>query len=160
MNAMLIRTEQEAMYLACEMESTAVQLYSRALQLMEQLGRQHTDVYVHIQQMLREEQAHLTRFRSLYKGLDVSDEQRLSLSAVAEGILFEGGLMGAARQGLISDVGSMLRFAADSERVSARKYREFAAVAKTDEARDALLLIASEEDCHLRELENQVSAQG
>ena len=77
-NAMKIRSEQEAMYLACEMESTAVQLYTRALQLLDQLNRGETDVYAQVQQMLREEQAHLTRFRSFYKGLDESTEQQLS----------------------------------------------------------------------------------
>ena len=153
MKSMMIRSEQEAMYLACEMESTAVQLYTRALQLMQQLGREKESLYIEIQQMLRDEQAHLVRFRSLYKGLDASDEQRIALSAVAEGILFDGGLMGAARQGLLSDVDSMLRFAADSERASAQKYRDFAAVATTDEAREALYKIAAEEDVHLRELE-------
>ena len=150
---MMIRSEQEAMYLACEMESTAVQLYTRALQLMEQLGREKEEVYAHIKQMLRDEQAHLVRFRSLYKGLDASEEQQLSLSAVAEGILFDGGLMGAARRGLLDTPESLLRFAADSERASAQKYRDFAAVAQTEEAKQALLLIAQEEDVHLRELE-------
>ena len=151
---MMIRSEQEAMYLACEMESTAVQLYTRALQLMEQLGRKGDEVYPQIQQMLRDEQAHLVRFRSLYKGLDASDEQQLSLSAVAEGILFDGGLMGAARKGLLSTPESLLKFAADSERASAQKYRDFAAIAQSEEAKQALLLIAQEEDVHLRELES------
>ncbi|MBP3646605.1 MAG: ferritin-like domain-containing protein [Clostridia bacterium] len=151
---MTIHSEQEAMYLACEMESTAVQLYTRALQLMEQLGRQNEPLHAELQQMLKDEQAHLVRFRSLYKGLDASEEQQLSLSAVADGILFDGGLMGAARKGLLSDVESMMRFAADSERMSAQKYRDFAAVAATEEAKQALLKIAQEEDGHLRELEN------
>ena len=151
---MMIRSEQEAMYLACEMESTAVQLYTRALALMAQLGRETEELYAQIQQMLKDEQAHLFRFRSLYKGLDASDEQRIALSAVAEGILFDGGLMGAARKGLLGDVESMLRFAADSERASAQKYRDFAAVAASDEAREALMKIAQEEDGHLRELES------
>ena len=128
---MTIHSEQEAMYLACEMESTAVQLYTRALQLMEQLGRQNEPLHAELQQMLKDEQAHLVRFRSLYKGLDASEEQQLSLSAVADGILFDGGLMGAARKGLLSDVESMMRFAADSERMSAQKYRDFAAVTST-----------------------------
>ena len=152
--SMMIRSEQEAMYLACEMETTAVQLYTRALQLMEQLGRESEPLYAELKQMLKDEQAHLSRFRSLYKGLDASEEQQLSLAAVADGILFDGGLMGAARKGLLSDVEGMLRFAADSERASARKYRDFAAAAVTEEAKQALLKIAQEEDGHLRELEN------
>ena len=150
---MQVRTEQEALFIACEMESMAVQLYSRALQVMDQMGRQKEALYTRIQEMLADEQGHLARFRSLYKGLDASDEQQLALAAVGEGVLFEGGLMGAARQGLLKDVESMVELAISSERVSAQKYRDFAAQATTPEAREALELIAKEEDCHLLELE-------
>ena len=150
---MQIRTEQEALYIACEMESTAVQLYTRALQVMQQLGREKEALYTRIQEMLRDEQGHLCHFRTLYKGLDADDEQRLSLDAVAEGILFDGGLMGAARQGLLKDVQSMLQLAADAERTSVQKYREFAQCAQSEEAKQALLSIAAEEECHLMELE-------
>lgn len=150
---MQIRTEQEALYIACEMESTAVQLYTRALQVMQQLGREKEALYASIQEMLEDEQGHLRHFRSLYKGLDADDEQRLSLDAVAEGILFDGGLMGAARKGLLKDVASMLTLAADAERTSVKKYREFAQAAQSEEAKQALLQIAAEEECHLMELD-------
>ena len=150
---MQVRTEQEALFIACEMESTAVQLYTRALQVMQQLGREKEALYQRIQEMLEDEQVHLRRFKSLYQGLDASDEQRLTLAAVGEGVLFEGGLMGAARQGLLKDVDSMLALAIKAEQTSIRKYREFASQAETEEARTALMMIASEEDCHLLELE-------
>lgn len=150
---MQVRTEQEALFIACEMESMAVQLYTRALQVMDQMNRQQEELYTRIKEMLVDEQGHLARFRSLYKGLDASDEQQLALAAVGEGVLFEGGLMGAARQGLLKDVESMVELAISSERVSAQKYRDFAAQATTPEAREALELIAKEEDCHLLELE-------
>ena len=150
---MVVRSEQEAMFVACEMESTAVQLYSRALALMDQQGRQNDPLYKSIQEMLEDEKGHLCRFRSLYQGLDEADEQQLTLSAVGEGVLFEGGLMGAARRGLLKDVKSMLALAADAERTSIRKYREFAEQAQTDEARKALMMIAEEETGHLMELE-------
>ena len=150
---MLVHSEQEAMFVACEMESTAVQLYTRALQLLDQLGRKNDPVYPAIEKMLMEEKGHLFRFRSLYHGLDEADEQQLSLAAIGEGLLFEGGLLGAARKGLLKDPESMLQLAISSERASARKYREFAAAAETQEARDALLMIAAEEDGHLLELE-------
>ena len=153
---MQIHTEQEALYIACEMESTAVQLYSRALQVMQQLGREKEELYSHIQEMLQDEQGHLYRFRSLYQGLDAGDEQRLTLAAVGEGVLFEGGLMGAVRAGLLKDTQSMLDVAAQSERASARKYREFAEQAQTEEARRTLKMIALEEDSHLRDLEEDV----
>lgn len=156
---MQIRTEQEALFIACEMETTAVQLYQRALQVMQQMGRESEPLYQGIAEMVREEQAHLARFRSLYEGLEESDEIRLTLAAVAEGVLFEGGLMGAARQGLLKDVSSMLSLAAEAERTSVRKYNEFAAIAQNEEARQALLMIAAEEEGHLLELEAAAQAQ-
>ena len=85
-------------------------------------------------------------------------ERQLTLSAVAEGVLFEGGLMGAARQGLLKDVESMLRFAIQAEITSARKYREFASLATDERARAALVMIADEEDKHTAELEAQAEA--
>ena len=155
---MVVRSEQEAMFVACEMESTAVQLYTRALTLLEQQDRRHDPLYKSIQEMLEEEKEHLRRFRSLYQGLGEADEQQLTLSAVGEGVLFEGGLMGAARRGLLKDVASMLALAINAERTSIRKYREFAESAQTEEARKALLSIAEEESVHLMELEHASEA--
>lgn len=155
---MVVRSEQEALFVACEMENTAVQLYSRALAVMEQQERTAEPLYASIQEMLEDEKGHLRRFRSLYKGLDEADEQQLLLSAVGEGVLFEGGLMGAARRGLLKDVKSMLALASEAERTSIRKYREFAENAQTEEARKALLMIAEEESGHLIELEAAAAA--
>lgn len=155
---MVVRSEQEALFVACEMESTAVQLYSRALALMEQQERHADPLYAGIQEMLEEEKGHLRRFRSLYRGMEEADEQQLLLAAVGEGVLFEGGLMGAARRGLLKDIPSMLRMAMDAERTSIRKYTEFAQSAQTEEAREALLRIAQEESAHLMELEASAEA--
>ena len=155
---MVVRSEQEALFVACEMESTAVQLYTRALALLEQQERKADPLYKSIQEMLEEEKGHLRRFRSLYQGLGEVDEQQLTLSAVGEGVLFEGGLMGAARRGLLKDVESMLALAINAERTSIRKYREFAESAQTEEARKALLSIAEEESAHLMELEAAAEA--
>lgn len=155
---MVVRSEQEAMFVACEMESTAVQLYTRALAMMDQQERQNDPLYQSIQEMLEDEKGHLRRFRSLYHGLGEVDEQQLTLSAVGEGVLFDGGLMGAARRGLLKDVSSMLHLAAEAERTSIRKYLEFAECAQTEEARKALLMIAEEESGHLLELEAAAEA--
>ncbi len=151
-NAMVISSEQQALFIACEMERSAVQLYTRAMKVLEQLGREKEPIYAAISQMLEDEQAHLCRFCALYTGLEESVEQQLTLSAIAQGILFEGGLMGAARQGLLKDEKALFALAIESERASAEKYREFAAVSQSEEARDALLRIACEEDGHLQEL--------
>ena len=57
--------------------------------------------------------------------------------------------------GLLRDVESMLRFAMLAEETSASKYREFASLATSPGAREALERIASEEDRHLSELRTQ-----
>ena len=106
---MQVATAQEALFMACEMESSAIQLYTRALSLMEQLGRQDEPLYDHLTLMLADEQEHLAQFRALGGRDDLAQERRVALSAAADNILFEGGLMGAARAGLLRDVESMLR---------------------------------------------------
>lgn len=152
---MQIHSQQEALYLACEMETGAVQLYARALQFLKDQGRENDRLYYQVSFMHSDEQEHLRQFRALYQGLDVSLERQLTLSAVAEGVLFEGGLMGAVRRGLLNDVPSMLRYALEAEKTSAQKYREFAKATDDEEARSALLLIAAEEDKHQKDLEIQ-----
>ena len=126
---MQVATAQEALFMACEMESSAIQLYTRALSLMEQLGRQDEPLYDHLTLMRADEQEHLAQFRALGGRDDLAQERRVALSAAADNILFEGGLMGAARAGLLRDVESMLRFAMLAEETSASKYREFASLA-------------------------------
>lgn len=155
---MLIRSGQEALFVACQMEQSAVQLYGRALMLMERLERAKEPLYERLRLMKTDEEEHLRQFLELYGGLDASVERELELAAVAEGVLFEGGMMGAARRGLLQTVDSMLELAMRAEKASALKYREFAALTDSEEARDALLLIAGQEEKHLRDLEEQATA--
>ena len=152
---MQVATAQEALFMACEMESSAIQLYTRALSLMEQLGRQDEPLYDHLTLMLADEQEHLSQFRALGGSDGLSDDRRIALAAAADNILFEGGLMGAARAGLLRDIEGMLRFAMRAEETSARKYREFAALASASDAREALERIAAEEERHLDDLRAQ-----
>ena len=155
---MTIRTEQEALYLACQMETGAVQLYQRALALMKQLGRESEPLYGRLTLMRSDEEDHLRQFRELYTGLDAPLERELELAAIAEGVLFEGGMMGASRQGLLGSVDSMMALAKKAETLSAQKYREFAAVSASEGAKNALLMIAEQEEKHLEELEEQAKA--
>lgn len=152
---MQVATAQEALFMACEMESSAIQLYTRALSLMERLGRQDEALYDHLTLMRADEQEHLAQFRALSGESSLTDDRRIALSAAADNILFEGGLMGAARAGLLSDVEGMLRFAMRAEETSAHKYREFAALASSSDARETLERIAAEEERHLDELQTQ-----
>ncbi len=151
-------TEQEALFVACEMESSAVALYTRAILLMEQLGRDGEPLNARLKLTLADEKEHLRRFRSLFAGLDTSQERRTALAAIAQDVLFPDGLMGAAREGLLRDADSMLRFAMRSEKISAGTYRQFAANSKSASARETLELIAAEEDRHFNELRLQAGS--
>lgn len=155
-----IDSMQEALYLACQMETGAVQLYARALQMLTELGREKEPLFHQVSYMHSDEQEHLRQFRSLYDGLDTTRERQLTLAAVAEGLLFEGGLMGAVRKGLLKDISGLLAYAVQAEKTSALKYREFAALATDEAARSTLLFIAAEEDKHQRDLEFQAELNG
>jgi rubrerythrin len=149
---MKVQSAQEALFVACEMERGAIQLYERALMLLKGLGREKEPLYAQLSSMLADEKQHLGQFQELYTGLDAGLEQRLALSAVAADILFPGGLMGAVRQGLLEDARGMLRFAARAEETAGAAYRSFAAQSGSPRAAEMLNGIALEEDKHLRSL--------
>ena len=149
---MQVQSVQEALFLACEMERGAARLYERALMLPRDPERENETLRAGLLRMRGDEERHLTQFQNLYQGLEEPEERRLTLSAVADGLLFEGGLMGAVRGGLLKDVPSMLRLASDAEKKAAETYRAFAANCRDAEARAMLLGIAGEESSHLAEL--------
>ncbi len=149
---MKVQSAQEALFVACEMERGAIQLYERALMLLRNAGRDKEPLYAQVSSMLADEKQHLAQFQELYTGLEAALEQRLALAAVASDVLFPGGLMGAVRQGLLENELGMLRFAARAEETAAATYRAFAAQAATERAAEMLNGIALEEDKHLRVL--------
>jgi len=149
---MQIQTAQEALFVACEMERGAIQLYERALMLLGTLGRDKEPIRAQIASMLADEKQHLAQFKELYTGLDTAMERQLTLAAVASSVLFDGGLMGAVRQGLIKDERSMLAFAAGAEETAAATYRAFAEQCANPRTAEMLNGIALEEDKHLRSL--------
>ena len=154
---MQIRSTQEALFIACEMERGAVQLYERALILLKNQNREKEPLRAQLSYMLADEKQHLLQFTELYAGLDSEVERTLTLSAVASDILFPGGLMGAVRQGLLSDEQGMLTFAAAAEETAAKTYRAFSAQCADQHAAEMLLGIALEEDKHLRALRDHQS---
>jgi rubrerythrin len=149
---MQIRSTQEALYIACEMERGAVQLYERALMLLKSQDRDREPLRAQISYMLADEKQHLSQFMELFTGLNSEAERVLTLGAITADILFPGGLMGAVRQGLLSDEKGMLAFAAAAEATAAQTYRAFAAQCDDPRAAEMLLGIALEEDKHLRSL--------
>lgn len=155
---MEIRSQQEALFIACEMEKSAIQLYTRALMLLERQGRSEDPLAAQIRQTCEDEREHLRQFRSHAQPLNDTLEEQLMLSAAAEGVLFEGGLMDAVRRGLLNDVSSMMNYAMAAEECSARKYREFAAMTQDVGTRAMLETIAGEEDKHLSSLQKQAQS--
>ena len=144
--------------MACEMEKSAIQLYTRALMLLEQQGRADDPIAVQIRQTCEDEREHLRQFRAHAQPLDGTLEEQLMLSAAAEGVLFEGGLMDAVRRGLLNDVSSMMNYAMAAEECSSQKYRQFAALAQDADTRAMLETIAGEEDKHLSSLQKQAQS--
>ena len=147
-----VKSAQEALYIACEMERGAIQLYERALMLLNDLGRENEPIRAQLAYMLADEKQHLAQFQELYTGLETEIERRLTLAAVASSVLFPGGLMGAVREGLIQDNHSLLAFAANAEQTAAATYRVFADQCNDSRTVEMLKVIALEEDKHLRTL--------
>ena len=156
---MQIQSIQEALFIACEMERCAITLYDRALALVQQGSLKNADSALKkILTLTRDdEQRHLETFRELYTGVDESVENTLMLASVANGVLFPGGLMGAVRSGLLSDVPSMLRFASQEEEKAIDIYRSFAQQTGDEDVQCMLETIAEEEQRHLDVLQNQLS---
>lgn len=157
---MQVRSTQEALFIACEMERGAVQLYERALMYLRDHARGQEPLRAQISSMLADEKQHLAQFTELYTGLDAEAERALALKAVASDILFPGGLTAAARQGLLADERGMLAFATQAEETAAKTYRSFAEQSEGERTREMLLGIALEEDKHLRSLREHQASLG
>lgn len=157
---MQVRSTQEALFIACEMEKGAIQLYERALMLLANQNRGQEPIRAQIAYTLADEKQHLSQFRELYTGLETEMERQLTLAAVSADVLFPGGLMGAVRQGLLEDERSMLAFAAAAEEKAAATYRRFADQSDDPRAAEMLRGIALEEDKHLKVLREHQSALG
>lgn len=151
---MLINSGQEALFVVIEMERGAIQTYERALMLTNPDDPAHRALRQQLAILLNDETQHLTQFQSLYKGLDTITEKHLMLAAVASSLLFEGGLMGAVRQGMLKDKESLLAFAMQAEKKAVETYRAFAEACGDAKAADVLNGIANEEDKHLHTLRN------
>ncbi len=149
---MQIQSGQEALYVACEMERGAIQTYERALMLVTADDPLHAALRERLQMILNDERQHLLQFQSLYEGLALAMEQQLMLAAIASSLLFEGGLMGAVRRGMLKDKESLLAFAQEAEQKAADTYRAFAAACRDASTADVLRGIALEEETHLQTL--------
>lgn len=141
----------EALYLAVRMEARAVLLYERA-RIVFGIGALEAVLL----ELAREERGHQEDFlRLLDREAPVAPERAMLLDAHAGDMLFEGGLIGAVREGAFDSAASLLRWAADEEERAKTRYGEFALLA-TGEAREAFLHIAAQEEIHLKRLNEQL----
>lgn len=141
----------EALFIACRMEESAISLYQRALMICPPAMQPM------IEGILADEKGHLCSFGSYHSDGELSSERMIALSAYAEQLLYAGGLMGAARSGLLESPESLLRLAAHAEADSVQQYRSFADMAP-GEVREVLLRIAQEEEQHHADLLAQLAA--
>lgn len=140
----------EALYLAYRMEARAVSLYDRAKMVFGGFGLEGL-----LDDLMREEQAHLRDFMRLLKEEEpVAPERAMLLDAAAGDLLYQGGLTGAVREGAFDSPGSLLRWAADEEELAVKRYRDFAGQAG-GAARETFLFIAGQEETHLQRLNAQ-----
>ena len=154
MNGVPVKNACEALYIAVEMEKRAVRLYERAAMLWSDEAMADT-----ISGMLADERGHLSRFLSMMNGCVPQDADALMLSAHAAGVLFEGGLNAAAREGAFASPQALLRYAAGQEAIAINCYTQFAAqCADAPEAQAAFAAIAQEEKLHLTALQRSLTA--
>ena len=142
----------EALYIALRMEERAISLYERAL-LVFSLG----ELKQVMMDLLREEKEHRDSFRRLMDSDEgqPGPERTLLLDDEAGKALFTSGLTGAVREGAFDSGLSLLQYAADEEERAAKRYREFALLAR-GEARETFLMIAEQEALHLESLTAQI----
>lgn len=141
-----IRTPEEALFIACEMETRAIRMYERMLMLFATPNNKHV-----LDQLLKDEQEHLKHFQQMLGKDAPPSEEALLLSAYGSGILFPGGLTEALRHDAVDSPEKMLAYAAKQEEIAITTYTDFAKSTQDDTA-EAFLAIAREEEQHLRHL--------
>ncbi len=148
-----VKSEQEALFLACEMERRAVRVYERGVMISHDPA-----IKALLQKLHDDEKAHLAKFSKMGNcSVEITDqEQQLLLKSYAAQVLFPGGLMQAQREGALLSMQSLLLFSRDSEETAVRTYKEFASSCQQAEARDMFLAIAQEEQGHLAALDDQL----
>lgn len=150
-----VKNEQEALFLACEMERRAIRVYERGLALSHDPALQAV-----LAKLQRDEKAHLSKFSKMGNtSLEATDqEQQLLLKSYAAQILFPGGLMQAHREGAFRDIQSLLSFARDSEETAVKCYLEFSSACDRAEVKEAFAAIAAEEQIHFDDLQGQIGS--
>lgn len=155
MGPLQVKSEQEALFLACEMERRAIRVYERGVMISHDPA-----IKALLQKLHDDEKVHLAKFSKMGNcSKEITDrEQQLLLKSYAAQVLFPGGLMQAHREGALDSLHSLLEFSKGSEETAVRSYTEFASTCHNTEAKDMFLAIAQEEQSHLAALEDQLNA--
>ena len=154
-----IQTDREALFLATKMEEFAVDLYHRAFLLLT-LEKDDPELVNSVAELMNQEKRHLQDFQKMQGYLSGQNPEKnrqneMVLSAVAEGILFEGGLMGALRRGMFKTVEEVFAGAEKAEQNSIATYTQLAEQTSSPEAAHLLKWIAKEEGEHLKALQQK-----
>lgn len=149
---MIVRNQAEALLVAVEMERRAIRTYERALMMTE-----HPQVLEGIQDILADEQEHLSRFQKMQAKypLDADTEATLIKSLGAEALM-QGGLLEMVRQGALQSVRKLYMYAIKEERGAVAEYGAFADRCEDPAVAEAFRSIAEEESTHLDVLEERV----
>lgn len=150
----MVRHEQQALWIAIEMERRAIRIYERALLLT-----QDEAVREGIQEILQDEREHYRRFMEMKAMLPEAplDDQQL-MQALGADVLLTGGVMEMQRAQALTTLPGLRKFAADSEADAVEKYTAFADRCQNEAVRNVFLSIAQEEAGHLATLRDRENA--
>ena len=151
---MVVKNQQEALSVACEMERRAIRTYERALMIASA-----PEVTQGIRDILKDEREHLRIFSAMKEACcpDYQPEERLLFAALGADVLFPGGVMEMQRAQSLTSLRGLYTFARDSEADAVRKYSDFAERCTHPAAKEAFLSIAREEGTHLAALEDTLN---
>ncbi|HHT15155.1 MAG TPA: hypothetical protein GXZ86_04690 [Clostridiales bacterium] len=152
--AVKITSASQALFMAIEMEKRAVSLYERMLILFASSENQAL-----LEHLLADEKRHLIQFEHHLDEQSQSLENTMLLSALADEVLFEGGLNRMLREGVLESNQSLLDYAAQEEQKAIDTYTSYAELCEGD-AKEAFLQIAAEEKTHLKVLEKMMNEKG
>lgn len=149
----MVQNEQEALWIAIEMERRAIRVYERALLLTQEEA-----VRRGIEEILQDERRHYQRFVAMKEALpEAPVRDQLLLQALGADVLMSGGVMELHRAQALTTLPGLCRYAADSEADAVAKYTAFADRCQNEAVREAFLSIAQEEAGHLAELRERES---
>ena len=153
---MVIRTENEALCVAVEMERRAIRVYERALMIAE-----GEDVKAGIREILADETSHLCSFMAMQKEHPVTEaEQAQLIAAMGADALFQGGVMQMKRESALDSLQGLYAYAAKSEAEAVDAYTDFAGKCVDPEVRAAFLAIVKEESMHRVVLQDRLMNMG